>query len=287
MDLGIGLPNSVRGTTGRQLTDFARAAEEAGFSVLGTIDRLVYDNYEPVVALAAAAAVTDRIRLATSVMLGPLRFNPALVAKQILSLDAVAGGGRAVLGIAIGARDDDYEISNQDMSERGKWLDSALPVIQRIFAGDGEIERKVGPRLGTGPSLIIGGTATAAARRVAEHADGWILGGGPPDQFKELASRVDAAWSERGRDGRAYKMALGYFSLGPDAQKNAEHDLLDYYAWLGEETAQMIADSAAKDPDSVKAAISAFDSVGCDELILFPCSADPEQVTLLADAAGL
>jgi hypothetical protein len=82
-------------------------------------------------------------------------------------------------------------------------------------------------------------------------------------------------------------MALGYFSLGPDAQKNAEHDLLDYYAWLGEETAQMIADSAAKDPDSVKAAISAFDSVGCDELILFPCSADPEQVTLLADAAGL
>src|SRR5215218_638053 len=104
MELGIGLPNAVPGTTGKQLTDFARAADEAGFSTLGTIDRVVYDNYEPVVALSAAAAVTERIRLATTVILGPIRFNPELVAKQILSLDAVAGGGRAVLGIAIGAR---------------------------------------------------------------------------------------------------------------------------------------------------------------------------------------
>src|SRR3954447_19645770 len=125
MELGIGLPNAVPGTTGQQLTDFARAADEAGFSVLGTIDRLVYPNYEPLMALAAAAAVTDRIRLATSVMLGPLRGNAALVAKQILSLDALAGGGRAVLGVAAGARDDDYEISNLHMKNRGDWLDSA------------------------------------------------------------------------------------------------------------------------------------------------------------------
>jgi hypothetical protein len=71
MELGIGLPNAVPGTTGKQLTDFARAADEAGFSTLGTIDRIVYPNFEPLATLAAAAAVTDRIRLGSSEGISP------------------------------------------------------------------------------------------------------------------------------------------------------------------------------------------------------------------------
>src|SRR5918996_5561557 len=110
MDIGIGLPNAVQGTIRNQLIDWAREAEQAGFSSLGTIDRIVYDSYESMVALSAAAAVTERIRLATDVLLAPLRQNPALIAKQMLSLDALAGGGRAVLGIAPGAREDDFEV---------------------------------------------------------------------------------------------------------------------------------------------------------------------------------
>ena len=58
MDIGIGLPNTVPGTEGRRLIDWAKNAEEAGFSTLGTIGRLVYPNYEELVALSAAAAVT-------------------------------------------------------------------------------------------------------------------------------------------------------------------------------------------------------------------------------------
>jgi hypothetical protein len=82
-------------------------------------------------------------------------------------------------------------------------------------------------------------------------------------------------------------MALVYFSLGPHAQENAERSLGSYYAWLGEETAKQIVAGAAKDPDTVKQYISAFEEAGCDELILFPSSSDPEQVTVLGDAAGL
>ena len=65
MEVGIGLPATIRGVRREQLLEWANRAEARGFSSLGTIDRLVYDNYESLIALAAAAAVTERIRLAT------------------------------------------------------------------------------------------------------------------------------------------------------------------------------------------------------------------------------
>lgn len=288
MQLGIGLPNAVPRTTGSQLVDWARAAEEAGFNTLGTIDRIVFDSYESIVALSAAAAVTERIRLATDVMLGPLRQNPAMVAKQVLSLDALAGGGRAVLGIGLGGREDDYAISGLDMSTRGDWLDDALPTIRAIWNGDGDLESKTGPHpQGDGPTLLVGGYVDKSLERAAKFGDGWTQGGAGPDQFKEDAANLEKAWQDEGRDGSPYTMALTYFSLGPDAQKNAERDLGAYYAWLGDEAAQGIVESAAKDADTVKQYISAFEAAGCDELILFPAASDPGQVTLLAEAAGL
>lgn len=288
MDLGIGLPNAVPGTTGKQLTDWARAAEEAGFSTLGTIDRIVYPSYESLVALSAAAAVTERIRLATDVLLGPLRQNPSLISKQMLSLDALAGGGRTVLGIGAGGREDDFEVGGLSMSGRGAWLDSALEKILAIWNGEGEVESKVGPRpQDDRPTLLVGGYVQASFERAARFGDGWTQGGSGPDQFEEDAANVEEAWKRHGREGEPYKMALTYFSLGPNAEKNAQASLGSYYAYLGEESSAMIVANAVKDADSVKAVISSFESKGCDELILFPSSPDPEQVTLLADAAGL
>jgi alkanesulfonate monooxygenase SsuD/methylene tetrahydromethanopterin reductase-like flavin-dependent oxidoreductase (luciferase family) len=288
MDLGIGLPNAVPGTTGKQLTDWARAAEEAGFSTLGTIDRIVYPSYESLVALSAAAAVTERIRLATDVLLGPLRQNPSLIAKQMLSLDALAGGGRTVLGIGAGGREDDFEVGGLSMSGRGAWLDSALEKILAIWNGEGEVESKVGPRpQDDRPTLLVGGYVQASFERAARFGDGWTQGGSGPDQFEEDAANVEEAWKRHGREGEPYKMALTYFSLGPNAEKDAQASLGSYYAYLGEESSAMIVANAVKDADSVKAVISSFESKDCDELILFPSSPDPEQVTLLADAAGL
>ncbi len=104
MDLSIGLPNAVPGTTGDDITEFARRAEARGFKSLGTIDRIVYENYEPPVALAAAAAVTERIGLLTSVLAGLLRPSGTALAKQTQSLNALSGG-RFTLGIGLGGRE--------------------------------------------------------------------------------------------------------------------------------------------------------------------------------------
>lgn len=285
MEIGIGLPNAVTGTTRGQLLDWARSAEGAGFSSLGTIDRIVYPNYEPLLALSAAAAVTERIRLATTVMLGPLRVNAALVAKQLLTLDALAGGGRAVLGIGLGGREDDYAISGVSMSERGSWQDKALAQIRAVLSGEEGNEAKIGPRpSGPGPSLIVGGSVAASFRRAARYGDGWIMGGGSPDQFTGAVEQLGAAWTREGRAGRPRAMALAYFSLADDAEAQARRYLLDYYAFLGADLSSMIADSAAKNPDTINAYVSAFTAGGCDELIMFPCSSDPRQVDLLAEA---
>jgi alkanesulfonate monooxygenase SsuD/methylene tetrahydromethanopterin reductase-like flavin-dependent oxidoreductase (luciferase family) len=288
MEIGIGLPSVVPGATRRELIDWARDADDAGFSTLGTIDRIVYPNYEPLIALSAAAAVTERIRLATDVMLGPLRVNAALVAKQILSLDALAGGGRAVLGIGLGAREDDFEISAVAMSTRGAWLDRALEKIRAIWNGDGELEAKVGPRtIGAGPTLLVGGYVEASIDRAARIGDGWTQGGSGPDAFTEDKEKLDEAWKKHGREGKPRTMALAYFSLGPNAEENARSSLLSYYAWLGDEAAEGIAGSAAKDADTVKGFISNYEQGGCDELIFFPSSSDPSQVGLLAEAVPL
>ncbi len=280
MDVAIGLPNAVPNTSGAELVEWARRAEAREFSSLGTIDRIVYGNYEPLVALAAAAAATERIGLCTSVLLGPLRANAALLAKQTLSLNALSGG-RFTLGIALGGREDDYEISHVGMEGRGAWLDKALGEIEAIWNGE-----EVGPSLAGAPNLVIGGYVDASIERAAGIADGWIAGGIAPGDFAVMANKLDAAWSEAGREGRPRKMGLAYFSLGDEAERNAHDYLTDYYAWLGEEAAAGVAAGAAKDAATVRRCISAFEAAGCDELILFPSAGDPAQVDLLADAVG-
>jgi alkanesulfonate monooxygenase SsuD/methylene tetrahydromethanopterin reductase-like flavin-dependent oxidoreductase (luciferase family) len=281
MDVGIALPNAVPGATGFELTEWARRAEARGFSTLGTIDRVAYGNYEPLIALAAAAAVTERIGLSTTVLLAPLRTNTAELAKQALSVNALSAG-RLTLGVGLGAREDDYELSRVELKGRGKRLDAMLAEMKEIWDGDA-----VGPSLAGAPRLVVGGHADAAFARAARFGDGWIAAGSGPDQAREGAEKARAAWSEAGRDGEPQIMALAYFSLGERAEQDVRDNLMDYYAWLGEDIAKMIGASAAQDADTVKRYMAAYEDIGCDELVFCPSSSDSAQVDLLASAAGL
>jgi alkanesulfonate monooxygenase SsuD/methylene tetrahydromethanopterin reductase-like flavin-dependent oxidoreductase (luciferase family) len=286
MDIGIGLPATIPGVDREALLEWARRADARGFSSLGTIDRIVYPNYESLIALAAAAEVTERIRLATSILIAPYRGSGAVVAKQAATLDHLSNG-RLVFGVAVGGRKDDYDASGIDFHARGARFDEMLEQWRRIWAGEEYgTAGAIGPKpRGGRPTLMIGGAVDAAFERVARFADGWILGGAPPDQLRESVPKLEAAWRAAGRAGEPRKMALAYFALGDEAVQATELYLRHYYAWLGE-YADMIAASAAKDADTVNQYVQAFADAGCDELILFPGSTDPEQVDLLADAVG-
>src|SRR4051812_41363441 len=125
MDVGVGLPATIPGAARDDLLEWARRAESAGFSTLGVIDRLVYPNHESLISLAAAAAVTERIRLMTDILIAPYRINAALLAKQALTLHSISAG-RLALGMAVGSRPDDYEASGVPLEERGRRFDEML-----------------------------------------------------------------------------------------------------------------------------------------------------------------
>src|SRR3954454_681113 len=175
MRVGIGLPNAVRGVDRRGIVEWARRADAAGFSSLGTIDRIVYPNYESLIALAAAAAVTERIGLVTSILLAPLR-SAALLAKQAASIDNISGG-RLTLGLAVGGRADDYAQTGAAFERGGKIFDAQLEEMEKLFAGeergDGNPVVPDGLREG-GPGLVLGGESYKAFARAARYGSGWI-----------------------------------------------------------------------------------------------------------------
>jgi alkanesulfonate monooxygenase SsuD/methylene tetrahydromethanopterin reductase-like flavin-dependent oxidoreductase (luciferase family) len=161
-------------------------------------------------------------------------------------------------------------------------FDRQLADLKKFWAGD-----EVGPPPARErPTLLIGGSSDVALRRAVEHADGWTMGGGTPDQFGEALKSLREAWSAAGRDGQPRTAALFYFSLGDRAEENARVSIGHYYSFLGELADQIVA-SAAKDADTLKGYLSAFEQAGADEVICFPASSDPAQVELLAEAVGL
>lgn len=284
MEIGVGLPATVPGADGQVVVEWARRAEARGFSTLGVIDRVAYDNYEPLVTLAAAAAVTERIRLTTTVLLAPLRSNHALLAKQVASIDRLSGG-RLVLGIGVGRRENDYTESGVDFHRRGSELDALLERITALWRNDASA---VGPAPWSegGPQLIFGGDSAAAFRRMASHGAGWISGGGFGDVFRVGADAAREAWRAAGRPGSPRLLALGYFALGEDARASADTYLKDYYAFVGP-FAEQIAAGALVTPDQLARRVADFEEAGCDELVLFPCVANVAQLDRLADALGL
>lgn len=263
MKVGIGLPNTTPGTDGALLTEWARRADDGPFSTVAVLDRLVYPSIEPFTALAAAAAVTSRVGLATMIAIGPLR-GAAMLAKQADSVQTLSGG-RLTLGLAVGARHDDYAAAGVDPATRGAVLSEQLATLRDR---DTDID------------LLVGGTSGAALARMARYGDGYAHGGGPPRAFASAAARARAAWHDHDRPGEPLLWGQGYIALG-DRDRGLDY-LRDYYAFTGP-FAERIAAGALTSARAVKDFVRGYEAEGCDELILLPTVADLDELDRLAE----
>jgi alkanesulfonate monooxygenase SsuD/methylene tetrahydromethanopterin reductase-like flavin-dependent oxidoreductase (luciferase family) len=273
MNVGVGLPTTTPDTDGAQVLEWARRADAGPFSSLAVLDRVVYDSLEPFAALAAAAAVTTRVRLATMIAIGPLRAT-ALLVKQAASVHKLSGR-RLTLGLAIGARTEDYEVTGVESKRRGRRLSEQLAYLR-----GGVDEDRVGPAR-DGIELLVGGLSGRAFSRMARYADGYAHGGGPPRAFAGAATRAQAAWQDLGRAGRPRLWGQGYFALGDVERGNAY--LRDYYAFAGPFAERIVAANLTS-ARAIKDFVRGYEEAGCDELVLFPTVADGAELDRLAEA---
>ena len=279
MNIGVGLPTSTAGMSAELLFDWAKRADTGPFSSLAVVDRVAYQNYEPFTALAAAAAVTRRVRLATMVVIAPLR-NTAILAKQAASLDALSGG-RLTLGLAVGARGEDYQASGVESRGRGRRFGEQLEAIRDVWEAG-----KIGPTPNApGPRVLVGGSSGEALARMARYADGYMHGGGPPRAFAGAAAKAVAAWSDLGRPGRPILWGMGYFALGDGTADAGADYLRHYYAFTGP-FAEKIAAGNLTSPGAIADFIRGYEDAGCDELVLFPTVSSLEQIERLTEVVG-
>jgi alkanesulfonate monooxygenase SsuD/methylene tetrahydromethanopterin reductase-like flavin-dependent oxidoreductase (luciferase family) len=272
MNVGIGLPTTTPGADADLLAGWAARADAGPFSSLAVLDRLVYDSFEPFAALAAAAALTERVRLATMIAIGPLRGTAELL-KQAATLQMLARG-RLTLGLAVGAREDDYAAAGVPTAGRGRRLSEQLVALR------GGWETSPVVPSAPAPELLVGGGSGQAFLRVARYADGYAHGGGPPRAFARAAAAARAAWSELGRPGEPRLWGQGYFCLG-DTERGAAY-LRDYYAFTGP-FAETIAAALLDTPGAIRDFVRGYAEEGCDELVLLPTVSDPAELDRLAE----
>ena len=282
MRVGVGLPSTISGVDGRSMLEWARRAEAGPFTSLGVLDRVAYGSFEPFTTLAAVAAATSRIGLVTMVVIGPLR-SATLLAKQAASVDEISGG-RLTLGLAVGARQEDYDALGIDHRRRGEVLTEQLVALKDHWE-----DRTLAPRAVSGqkegPRVLVGGLSGEAFARMARYADGYVHGGGPPRAFAGAAAKARAAWRDFGRPNRPLLYGQGYFALGEDAVHEGAGYLRDYYAFTGP-FAEKIAAANLTTPQAIVDFIRGYEEAGCDELVLLPTVAKVEQLDHLAEVLG-
>lgn len=227
---GIAVGACSAGVPGaRELTDLARRAEDAGFDSVQAGDHIQWHApiLEVTTVLATFAAATTRVRIASDVIILPLR-DPVLLAKTVASLD-VLSGGRMILGIGVGGdHPAEYAAMRVPMAERGARANESLEIVRGLFANErfsyaGRHFALDGVAIAPRPvqaslPIWVGGTSEAALRRAARYGDGWISAFASERKFARLAADLRGFLAEQKRpaDGFTFGSFL-FVNLGLDA----------------------------------------------------------------------
>jgi len=225
----------VRFTFAEAMTDptyyipLAKAAEAAGYHAMTIPDSVAYpfesdSKYpytpdgsrefldgksfiEAFVMAGALCAATTTLKFNFFVLKLPIR-PPALVAKQAGSVAALFDN-RLGLGVGTSPWPEDYELMGVPFAKRGKRMDECIEIIKGLTSGEyfefhGEFydipKTKMTPAPTKPIPILVGGHAEAALRRAAR-CDGWMHGGGPPEELDRLIKRLNHIREEEGRTG--------------------------------------------------------------------------------------
>lgn len=233
----------------------AQAMEGAGFDSLWTVEHvLVPVGYEstypyarsgrmpggeevdfpdPLVWLSYVAARTERLLLATGILILPQR-NPAIVAKEAATLD-VLSGGRLRLGIGVGWLEEEFDALGVPFAGRGDRTDAYVAAMRALWTGepvdvdDGYQRWSQVVSLPTpvdgGVPIVVGGHSEAAARRAGRLGDGFFPGKGDHDRLAHLITIMRRTAEEHGRDPEAIEVTAGSRSIGDADPRAAAEEL--------------------------------------------------------------
>ena len=239
MKFGLRYANLGRYTEPGPAVEIAQAAEEAGFESIWTIEHVIVpDRYEsvypyaasgkmtsdnsmpipdPLVWLTYVAAVTERIKLATGILIVPQR-NPVVLAKTLASIDHLSGG-RMLFGIGVGWLEEEFNALGIPFADRGQRTDDHIAALRALWTQPeashkseyssftGAISRPQ-PTQGTVP-IVVGGHSKAAARRAGRLGDGFFPGKGSHEELAELIDVMRETATEHGRDPDAIAITAG------------------------------------------------------------------------------
>jgi alkanesulfonate monooxygenase SsuD/methylene tetrahydromethanopterin reductase-like flavin-dependent oxidoreductase (luciferase family) len=268
-------------TTRTGMLSWAGGAEDAGFAGVTVGERMTYPNFDQIVALAAAATVTSRIRLLANILIVPM--HPAgLLAKELASLD-VLSEGRFVMAAGVGDREQDYRAADATMERRWTRADAIVRQMQKVWMGEPlEADHApIGPAPYTpgGPQTWIGSRGPRALARAAR----WGASGaalftlhGDPADLADQREAVLTAWSDAGRADRPYLFTSCFIALGPDAEDRMAAAATRYWAgWAPDEVGRLMVEQLSCTGDKrVREMIDNAEAAGYDEVNLLPITDD-------------
>jgi probable F420-dependent oxidoreductase len=239
MKLGLMFANTGAMVSPEGAAAVARHAEQAGFESIWTVEHVVVPaNYEskypynrsgrmaggddapipdPLIWLSYVAAHTERLKLATGMLILPQR-SPLVTAKELATLD-VLSHGRVVLGVGIGWLREEFEAIGVDFETRGRRAVEGIEAMRVLWADDqpsyqGETVRFHDARMWPKPvhrriPIVLGGHGEVAARRAGRLADGFFPGRSKPEEVRPLLEVMRRAAEEAGRNPDSIELTLG------------------------------------------------------------------------------
>jgi probable F420-dependent oxidoreductase len=292
-NIGLAWVNPAPLTKPENVRNFAKKCEVMGCHSMWVIDRIAYDNLEPLAVLAAAASTTERIRLGTSVLLGNTR-HPVHLAKTIATLDFISNG-RITIGLGFGSREPDYKAVAIPYEHRGSRAVEQVQLMKRLWTEDNVTHKgqffnvenlTVGPRpiQKPHPPLWTGGSAEVALKRAGTWANGFISGSAAIETFHTTWDKIASYAAAAGRDSKEIeKASLAFMAINDDkakAVKTVEDYTMRYYGRIRTPVEPVsIVGSGAQCAEKIKY----FFSKGIDTLIIGVADPDPRQLDLFGE----